>query len=72
MSTELSTNNNSGSNVAISSGARERYHNDDNCLSYFLIKKIKFLRSKINFNNEIIKSLVTSKSMLHNENFFFS
>ena len=34
------------------------------------MEEIKFLRSEINFKNEIIKSLFTSKSMLHNEHFF--
>ena len=31
---------------------------------------IKFLKSEINFKNEIIKSLFASKSMLYNEHFF--
>ena len=35
------------------------------------MEEIKFLRSEINSKNEIIKSLFTSKSMLHNEHFFF-
>ena len=34
------------------------------------MEEIKFLRSGINFKNEIIKSLFTSKSMLHSEHFF--
>ena len=34
------------------------------------MEEITFLRSEINFKNEIIKSLFTSKSMLHNEHFF--
>ena len=34
------------------------------------MEEIKFLRSEINFENEIIKNLFTSKSMLHNEHFF--
>ena len=34
------------------------------------MEEIKFLRSEINFKNEIIKSLFTSKSMLHNQLFF--
>ena len=34
------------------------------------MEEIKFLRSEINSKNEIIKSLFTSKSMLHNEYFF--
>ena len=71
ISTESSTNSNSGSNDAISSGACERYHNGEKCLCSFLTEEIKFLRSEINFKNEIIKSLFTSKSMLHNEHFFF-
>ena len=54
ISTEPSTNNNSGSNDAISSGAYERYHNGQNCLCSFLMEEIKFLRSKINFENQII------------------
>ena len=70
ISIESSTNNNSGSNNPISSGACERYLNGQNCLCSFLIEEIKFLRSEINFKNEIIKSLFTSKSMLHNEHFF--
>ena len=70
MSTESFTNSNSGSNDAISSGACEGYHNGENCLCPFLMEEIKFLRNGINFKNEIIKSLFTSKSMLHNETFF--
>ena len=70
ISTESSTNNKSGSNNAISSGAYEGYHNVENCLCSFLMEEIKFLRSEINFKNEIIKSLFTSKSMMHNELFF--
>ena len=35
----------------------------------FLMEEIKFSRSEINFKNEIIKSLLTSKSMLHNKLF---
>ena len=70
MSTESSTNNNPGSNDAISSGECERYHNGDNFLCSFLMEEIKFLRNEIKFKNEIIKSLFTSKSMLHNEQFF--
>ena len=38
ISTEPSTNNNSGLNNAISSGACEKYHNDENCFCSFLIK----------------------------------
>ena len=72
ISTESSTNSNSGSNDAISSGACERYNNGEKCLCSFLTEEIKFLRSEINFKNEIIKSLFTSKSMFHNELFFFS
>ena len=74
ISTESSTNNNPGSNDTISSGVCERYHNGENCLYSFLIEEIKFLKSEINFKNEIIKSLFTSKSMLHNHEgaFFFS
>ena len=34
------------------------------------MEEIKFLRSEINFENEIIKNLFTPKSMLHNEHFF--
>ena len=68
ISTESS--NNSGLNNAISSGACERYHNGENCLCSFFMEEIKFLRSEINFKNEIIKSLFTSKSMLQNELFF--
>ena len=73
ISTESSTNNNPGSNDTISSGVCERYHNGENCLYSFLIEEIKFLKSEINFKNEIIKSLFTSKSMLHNHEgaFFF-
>ena len=70
ISTESSTNNNPGSNDAISSGACERDRNGENCLCSFLMEEIRFLRSEINFKNEIIKSLFTSKSMLHNEHFF--
>ena len=70
ISTESSTNSNSGSNNEISSGACEKYHNGENCLCSFLMEEIKFLRSKINFKNKIIKGLFTSKSMLHNEHFF--
>ena len=67
ISTESSTNNNPGSNDAVSSGARARYRNGENCLCSFLMEEIKFLRSEIKFKNEIIKSLFTSKSILHNE-----
>ena len=70
ISTESSTNNNHGLNDAISSGAGERYLNGENCLCSFLMEEIKFLRSEIKFKNKIIKSLFTSKSMLHNEQFF--
>ena len=70
ISTESFTNSNSGSNDAISSGACERYHNGKNCLCSFHMEEIKFSRSEINFENEIIKNLFTSKSMLHNEHFF--
>ena len=70
ISTESSTNNNSGSNDAISREACGRYHNGENCLCSFLMEEIKFLRSEINFKNEIIRSLFTSKSVLHNEHFF--
>ena len=45
ISTESSTNNNSGSNDAISSGAWERYSYGENCLCSFLMEEIKFLRS---------------------------
>ena len=34
------------------------------------MEEIKFLKSKINFKNEITKSLFTSKSVLHNKLFF--
>ena len=34
------------------------------------MEEIKFLRSEINFKNEVVKSLFTSKSMFHNEHFF--
>ena len=71
VSTESSTNDNSGSNKAISSGLCERYHSGENCLCSFLREEINFLRSEINFKNEIIKSLFTSKSMLYNEHFLF-
>ena len=70
VSTEYSNNNNPGSNDAMSSGACESYHNGENCLFSFLMEE--FLRSEINFKNEIIKSFFTSKSMLYNEHFFFS
>ena len=49
ISTESSTNNNHGPNGAISSGACERYHNGENCLSFFLMEEIKFFRNGINF-----------------------
>ena len=67
ISTESSTNNNPGSIDATSSGACERYHNGENCLCSFLMGDIKFLSGDIKFKNEIIKSLFTLKSMLHNE-----
>ena len=70
VSTESSNNNNPGSNDAMSSWACESYHNGENCLFSFLMEE--FLRSEINFKNEIIKSFFTSKSMLYNEHFFFS
>ena len=70
ISTESSTNNNSGSNDAISSVACEKYHNGKHCLCSFLMKEIKFLRGEINFKNEIIKNLFASKSMLDNKHFF--
>ena len=66
----MSTNNNPDLNDAISSRARGRCHNDENCLCSFVMEEIKFLKSKINFKNEIIKSLFTSKSVLHNKLFF--
>ena len=71
INTESYANSNSGSNDAIRSETGERYHNSKNCLCSFHMEKIKFLRSEINFKNEIIKSLFTSKPMLHNELFFF-
>ena len=70
VSTESSNNNNPGLNDAMSSGACESYHSGENCLFSFLMEE--FLRSEINFKNEIIKSFFTSKSMLYNEHFFFS
>ena len=70
ITTESSTNNNSDSNNAISSGACERYRNGENCLFSFVMEEIKFSRSEINLKNETIKSLFTSKSMLHNMLFF--
>ena len=45
ISTESSTTNSFGSNDAISSGAGEGYHNNENCLWFFLIQEIKFLRA---------------------------
>ena len=72
VSTESSGNNNAGLNNAIISGACERYRNGENCLCAFPMEEIKFLKIEINFENEIIKSLFASKSMLHNEHFFFS
>ena len=36
------------------------------------MEEIKFARSEINFKSEIIKSLFTSKSMLHFVEHFFS
>ena len=71
ISTESSINNNFGSNSALSSGACEKYHNSENCLYSFLMEEIKFLRSEINFKNEIIKSLfnqccITSIFFSHN------
>ena len=42
ISTESSTNSNSGLSNEISSGACEKYHNGDNCLCFFLWKKSSF------------------------------